>query len=264
MSALAMSRSDLEAVLRARKLDRTLVPVAGTLTQRLPEVLATGVAYVDRHLGGGFPLGQWSEVVGPRSSGRTSLLMALLGSATRRGERVALVDTFDAFDPDSAAAAGVVLDRVLWVRGDGSTSAFPFVANRQNLTDRALDRALKATNLILQAGGFGAIVLDLADAPAVALRRLPPSTWKRLQRVLEGQQAIGLTVGNAPMTRSAGGVSLVLQPVTTGLRVPGQWALSVPSRMFEGLDTELRVQRVQRVSGSEDRPVRLSATARVA
>jgi hypothetical protein len=190
--------------------------------------------------------------------------MALLGSATRRGERVALVDTFDAFDPDSAAAAGVVLDRVLWVRGDGSTSAFPFVANRQNLTDRALDRALKATNLILQAGGFGAIVLDLADAPAVALRRLPPSTWKRLQRVLEGQQAIGLTVGNAPMTRSAGGVSLVLQPVTTGLRVPGQWALSVPSRMFEGLDTELRVQRVQRVSGSEDRPVRLSATARVA
>jgi len=264
MSAAVACRADLEATLRARKLDRTLVPVAGRLSGAAAETMPTGVDAVDRHLGGGFPVGQFSEIVGPRSSGRTSLLLTLFAAATQRGDRVAIVDPFDTFDPESAALAGVALDHVLWVRGEGSTSVFPFLNNRQNVTERALERALKATNLILQAGGFGIVVLDLADAPATALRALPFTTWKRLQRVLDGQQTVGLVLGNTPMSRSAGGVSLVLQPVTTGLRVPGQWALSVPSRVFQGLDTDLRVLRVQRVSGAEDRPVRLSAAARVA
>jgi len=264
MSAAAICRADLEATLRARKLDRTIVSVTGWLSGNAVETMPTGVEAVDRHLGGGFPIGQFSEIVGPRSSGRTSLLLALYAAATQRGERVALIDPFDTFDPESAVIAGVVLDHVLWVRGEGSTSAFPFLSNRQNVTERALDRALKATNLILQAGGFAIVSLDLADAPAVALRALAFTTWKRLQRVLDGQQTVGLVLGNTPMSRSAGGVSLVLQPVTTGLRVPGQWALSMPSRVFQGLDTDLRVLRVQRVSGAEDRSVRLSAAARVA
>lgn len=262
----ATSRAHLESLLQARKLDRTLVPTDGgsRLAWSPPNTVPTGVPAVDAHLGGGLPLGQFSEIVGPRSSGRTSLLTTMCAAATQRGERVALVDTFDAFDPESARAAGVVLERMLWVRGDGSSAAFPFLASRQDAAERAIERALKAVALIVQAGGFGLVALDLADAPAVALRRLPFTTWKRLQRTLDGQSAVGLVLGTVPMCRSAGGVSLVLQPMTNAARVPGQWVLSMPSRVFRGFDTELRVLRVQRVSGVEDTPVRMTATARVA
>jgi hypothetical protein len=256
------SRADLEAALRTRKLDRTLVPVGGRMTVMRPETAPTGVPAVDAQLGGGLPVGQLSEITGPRSSGRTSLLLAVLAAATARDERVALIDTFDAFDPESAAASGVDLPRMLWVRGDGCTPAFPFLASRQNAADRAIDRALKAVTLVFQAGGFGVVVLDLADAPATALRRLPFTTWLRLQRMLEGQQTVGLVVGNTPMCRSAGGVSLVLQPGSAG--TPGRWATSVPSHLFLGLDTDMRVLRVQRVSGAEGDPVRMTADVRVA
>jgi hypothetical protein len=260
----AICRADLEAMLRTRKLDRTLVPVAGPLAGGPLETTPTGVPSLDGQLGGGLPVGHLSEIVGPRSSGRTSLLMALLATATRQGERVAVIDTFDVFDPESAVAAGVDLASVLWVRGDGSTPAFPFMASRQNGTDRAIERALKATNLVLQAGGFGVVVLDLAETPAVALRRIPFPTWKRLQRVLEGQQTVGVVLGNTPMSRSAGGVSIVLEPVASPARVPGQWASSMPSHVFEGFDMDMRVLRVQRVSGREGDLVRMTASALVA
>jgi hypothetical protein len=263
MSAAATCRSDLEALLQRRKLDRTVVSMAGRVSSSCLETASTGLPAVDHQLGGGLPIGHVSEIVGPRSSGRTSLSMAVLAAATRRQERVALIDAFDTFDPESAAATGVVLDHLLWVRGDGSTPAFPFLATRQNGAARALERALKAVNLVLQAGGFGVVALDLADAPAQALREIPFTTWKRLQRVLDGQQTVGLILGNTPMSRSAGGVSLVLEPVTAA-RTAGQWGMSMPSHVFRGFDTEMRVLRVQRVSGREDVPVRVSATAQVA
>ncbi len=85
------------------------------------KVLPTGLALLDERLGGGLPRGQMSEVVGPRSSGRTTVMCAALAAATGRGDLVALVDPLDTFDPASAAACGVTLDRVLWLRGDGTT-----------------------------------------------------------------------------------------------------------------------------------------------
>jgi hypothetical protein len=256
-------RADLEAALRTRKLDRTLVPVGGRLTLSCVETVPTGVAVMDRQLGGGLPVGHMSEIVGPRSSGRTSIMLAILAAATGRDDRVAVIDPFDELDPESAAAAGVDLGRLLWVRGDGCTPAFPFLASRQDGAERALERALKATNLVLQAGGFGCVVLDLADVPAAALRRIPPATWMRLQRVLEGQQTVGLVMGSQPMSRSAGGVSVVLKPAGDA-HVPGLWSSSVPSHLFQGLETEMQVLRVQRVSGIEGYPVRMTAAARVA
>ena len=106
--------------------------------------MATGLNELDQQLGGGLPLGQFSEIVGPRSSGRTSLLMAMLAATTARGELAALVDTFDMFDVESMAAAGVRLDRLLWVRGDTSPSAFPphTSGRRQQGGERAGARAL--------------------------------------------------------------------------------------------------------------------------
>ena len=209
----ATCRADVEALLRARKLDRTLVPVTATSGATVvPETIPTGVPHLDQQLGGGIPVGHFSEIVGPRSSGRTSLLFSLLATLTGRGELVALVDTFDAFDAESAAGAGVRLENLLWVRGDTCTPAFPLMASRQTGADRSIERAVKAANLVLQAGGFSLVALDLADAPVQVLRRIPMNTWMRLQRVIEGQPAAGVVLSSAPLSRSAGGVSLLLQP----------------------------------------------------
>jgi hypothetical protein len=252
----ATCRADVEALLRAKKLDRTLVPVTkGSGIAIVPEAVSTGLPLLDQQLGGGLPMGHFSEVVGPRSSGRTSLLMAMLAATTCRGELAALVDTFDMFDVESMAAAGVRLDRLLWVRGDTSTSAFPpsTAGRRQPGADRAIERALKATNLILQAGGMSLVALDLADAPSQALRRIPMTTWLRLQKVLEGQQAAAVVTGTVTMSRSAGGVSLVLK--RTGA---SDLALGA-----SGIESEVRIQRARLVPGMGV-PVRLTATALVA
>jgi hypothetical protein len=255
----ATCRADVEALLRAKKLDRTLVPVTkGSGISVAIETMMTGLTVLDQQLGGGLPLGHFSEVVGPRSSGRTSLLMAMLAATTGRGELAALVDTFDMFDVESMAAAGVCLDRLLWVRGETSTAAFPpFTAGRrQPGADRAIERALKATNLVLQAGGMSLVALDLADAPMHALRRIPMTTWLRLQKVLEGQQAAAVVTGTVPLSRSAGGVTLEIK---AGAR---DWALGASSQ-FPAIESEVRIQRARLVPGM-GAPVRLTATALVA
>ena len=146
----ATCRADVEALLRARKLDRTLVPVTATSgSVVVADTVSTGLPSLDQQLGGGIPQGHFSEIVGARSTGRTSLAMSLLAAATGRGDLVALIDTFDAFDAASAAAAGVRLDHLLWVRGECCTPAFPLLAARQTGAERALERAVKAMNLVL-------------------------------------------------------------------------------------------------------------------
>src|SRR5580704_15391763 len=81
----------------------------------IPELVRTGVSEVDTATGG-LPRGCLTEIIGPASSGRTTLLVSILAEATARDEVCALVDAEDSFDPTSAAAAGVRLERLLWVR----------------------------------------------------------------------------------------------------------------------------------------------------
>ena len=76
---------------------------------------SSGISALD-HLTGGLPRGCLTEICGAASSGRTSVMLAALAAATRRGEFCALLDASDALDPYSVAAAGVDLDRFLWVR----------------------------------------------------------------------------------------------------------------------------------------------------
>src|SRR5438128_10317205 len=81
------------------------------------ETVSSGIAPIDLLTGaGGLPRGALTEIFGPDSSGRTSLLLSLLAQMTAREEACALVDSTDAFDPLSAEAAGVDLRRLLWVR----------------------------------------------------------------------------------------------------------------------------------------------------
>src|SRR6202142_2497560 len=79
------------------------------------EMISSGIREMDE-LTGGLPRGGLSEICGPASSGRTSVLLSTLVEATRRQEVCALVDTTDALDAVSAAAAGVELERLLWIR----------------------------------------------------------------------------------------------------------------------------------------------------
>src|SRR5437879_13802619 len=115
---MALARADLESLLRARQLDRTLTTSLPPLARRDEAALAPcGLTALDARLGGGFPRGQLSEIAGPRSSGRTSLLLQMLAAATARGELVALVDALDMLGVESAASAGLALARLRWLRG---------------------------------------------------------------------------------------------------------------------------------------------------
>jgi len=206
--ALARSgRHDLEALLRTRQLDRTLTTALPPPEAADADAVApTGAHTLDAQLGGGFPRGQLSEIVGRRSSGRTSLLLRMLAEATSRGELVALVDVLDTFDVASAVAAGVVLDRLLWVRGHAVSN--PGLC--RDLNTRAVEQAVKAFTLILQAGHFGLAAFDVAEAPLDAIRRLPFTTWLRLQRIVEGSRTACVLVGEQSMARSSAGLTLQL------------------------------------------------------
>jgi hypothetical protein len=167
-------------------------------------VAPTGAAALDTALHGGLPRGQLSEIVGPPSSGRTSLLLHMLAAATARGELVALVDALDRFDVASGAAAGIDVDRLLWIRGRVAASPGPC----REANHRALEQAVQALALVLQAGAFGLVVFDIADAPPQALRRLPFTTWLRVQRMVEGGQTACVLVGTEHLARSPAGLTL--------------------------------------------------------
>src|SRR6188474_1928270 len=195
MANQALAR--LETALRERKLDRTLTTALPAWERRDDSAaIATGVAALDACLRGGFPRGQLSEIVGPSSSGRTAIVLQTIAASTRRGEIAALIDTFDRLDVASAAAAAIDLERLLWIRGEAAGGP-----------DAAVNRALKAVNLVLQAGGFGCVVLDLADVSPVALQRIPFTTWLRVQRIIEGRDTACVLIAAQPLARSAGGLT---------------------------------------------------------
>lgn len=217
MAVPAAAREHLETLLRARQLDRTLTTALPCLDPADDRVCAPlGIATLDRQLGGGLVRGHVSEVAGPRSAGRAALVVAALAAAAARGEAVALVDPLDQFDPPSAAAAGLDLSRLLWVRGAPAPLEPPPGAARVSLPREVSDghvrveRALKAVSLVLQAGNFGIVALDLAEVPAAVLRRVPFTTWLRLQRGIEGSQTVGLLATSEPIARSTHGATIAL------------------------------------------------------
>src|SRR5712692_9697474 len=185
----------------------------------------------------------------------------MMAAAAARGEILALVDALDRFDVASAEAAGVDLNRLLWIRGH--VVANPGLCRDTN--QRALEQAVKALTLVLQAGNVGLVAFDVADAPPGAIRRLPFTTWLRLQRMVEGSQTVCLLVGPEPMARSSAGLTLQLgvrsvasdcswgapRTVDKGTRFRG--------RLFDGLTVEARIIRA-RARANENICVSLSTT----
>jgi hypothetical protein len=245
----------LETALRERKLDRTLTTALPPLERSDPAAfIPFDIAAMDAVLRGGLPRGQVSELAGPNSSGRTTLLLQLLAAATHRSEIVALVDTCDRLDVASASAAGIDLDRLLWIRGDSSGLA---LSERSESQGRVVDRALKALNLVLQAGGFGVVVLDLADVPLRVLKSLPFTTWLRVQRVVEGSDTACLLVGPEPLARSAGGITVMCTGQSTWSAAPAH--ASAKAVRFTGLETRIRVVSPRRRVDGDARVVAVAS-----
>jgi recombination protein RecA len=173
-----------------------------------PEVLATPIPEIE------IPRGCLTEIVGPASSGRTTLLHSVLAAATGRGETCALVDTDDAFDPATAAAGGVRLENVLWVRCAKSAEA-----------------ALKAADLLIQGGGFGVVAMDLGDTAPVTASRISLTSWFRLRRAVENTPTVFLALARQPNARTC--ASLTIECARESV----VWSGRRPGRLFRGIES---------------------------
>jgi hypothetical protein len=214
-----------------RRFPAALSPVPRTIR----ETACTGITEVDRLLNGGLPVGAISEITGPVSSGRTSLSLAFLAARTQEDRVCAWVDAHDAFDAESAAANGVALRQLLWVRcqrrSPGSAAqrqasidrppnpgpeANAFTRPNSSRLDYAhLDQALRATDLLLQAGGFASIVLDLGSTAPEQGAKIPLATWFRFRQAADRTRCSLLVLAQKPLAQSSAAMVLACAPFAT-------------------------------------------------
>ena len=188
----AFSKAEIESEITSR------FGSAFKLHEKRPaEVISTGIPQIDSFTLGGLPRGAITEVFGPASSGRTSFMLSALAHATNHEEVCALVDTNNAFDPKSAARAEINCERLLWIR----------CANN-------LEHAFKATDLLLQGGGFGLVMLDLGDVPAKSAKRIISSWWYRFRRTLEATPTALVVIAEESCVRSCATLALELRGET--------------------------------------------------
>ena len=310
--------------------DDRLANLSGVTRASLLEVrpavatVATGITALDA-LTSGIPRGALTEIYGPASSGRSSVQLALLAEMTRRQEVCAIVDVSDSFDPHSAAASGVDLERVLWIRcasteyrvpSTESSTQYPVPGTQKNarsldspsprklgpgslgMTDgcfnsqlgtrysvlhssespcfrggsnsklgthnsqqrnerhqlfRALEQALKVTDLLLQSGGFGLIAVDMGDIPPQIARRVPLTSWFRFRRAVENTPTILLVMEQEPYAKTCASLVLKMCSQSAALRDRVATAeLPTHARLLRGLGVTAEVVR----SRTERKPPR--------
>src|SRR3569623_2731113 len=180
--------------------------------------LSTGVTALDAQLGGGWPAASLAELCGRRAAGRTSILNATRAAAFAREQAVALIDTAGAFDPRSAQAAGVALNRLLWIR-----------LGRTESTTRL---GLQAADILIAAGGFGLVVLDFGEQTT----RAPTAAWLRLRHTAERQGTTALVVA---LARAAGATA----PTAVVLRGARPRFVAAGGRLLAALEPRVAVER---------------------
>ena len=158
------------------------------------ELIRSGIPEIDSFTLGGLPRGAITEVFGSASSGRTSFMFSALAHATNHEEVCAVVDTNNSFDPKSATRAGINCERLLWIRCNNN-----------------LEHAFKATDLLLQGGGFGLVLLDLGDVPANSAKRIISSWWYRFRRTLEPTPTALVVIAEDSCVRSCAALALELR-----------------------------------------------------
>lgn len=242
-----------------------------------PEMVSSGIAQLDV-MTGGLPRGCLTEICGGASSGKTSVLLSAIAAATRHGETCALIDASDSFDPASGQAAGINFQKLLWVRCGGKAphavrqktyekySKEKSLQNDKNSTahdarrttcnavnkssERRLEQVLKSADLILQSGGFGLIVLDLAGISEKFVRRIPLASWFRFQRAVEHTKSVLLVITETSCAQTCATLSLHIWKQTSLIQRPGKPAhTELLDRMqIEAEVTRLRLERKPAVS----------------
>lgn len=162
----------------------------------------------------GLSRGSIAEICGRRSSGRTSVYIHVLAQATANGEFCAVIDAGDSFHPASAHAAGIDLERLVWVR-----------------SRRKPKHAIRAADLIVHAGGFGVVVLDLCEISLRLLHRIPLSYWYRFRHAVEHTPSILLVCARSPQAKSCSSVVLDLQSKRF------EWSGKPPFELVRGVNT---------------------------
>jgi hypothetical protein len=163
-----MNTGGASGIIQLRRLLTERFPRARTWAENAPpktqSFLPTGLPQLDALLQGGWLKGAITEVAshGP-GTGSALLLRALLRQTHRAGRWMGLIDGRDSFD--LAGLEAPVLSRLFWVRC------------------QTAEEALKAADFLLRDRNFPLIALDLKMNPAAQLRKIPGTTWYRLQRI---------------------------------------------------------------------------------
>ena len=210
MPKLSMSASkvvDLRKLLAARFPHPSLPPAT---------ILPTGVEFLDQIAGGGLPKSAIIELISPRASaGSASLIHTLLRSAQRDRHFIALIDGSDSFDPSSSDNSA--LQHLLWIR-----------------CRQAFD-AVKAADFLLRDGNFPLVIVDLILNAADELRKIPQTSWYRLQRLAEAVPSACLVINRQSLVSSAQ-LKIVLE---------NSWTLPDLEKQNAISNLRFRVQRSQ-------------------
>jgi hypothetical protein len=226
MGSAAAIRIEVESKLAQR------VPAALTLKiKQAPEVFPTGIADVDAMLGGGIPRSSITELSGAASTGKTSFALSVLAEVTQLGNACAWVDVTDTLSPESAAAAGVELRQLLWLRMSAE--------RKQNRAESRMNQALAATDRLLQTGGFGVIVLDMSDVvPQQLNKMISLATWYRFRLAAEHARSALIVLSQAPCAGSCAALSLRCEP-----SLPLPFSEHGETPLFEGQRYQLARER---------------------
>jgi hypothetical protein len=200
--------------------------------------LSSNLTPLNHLLDGGIPRGRISEITGRMSSGKTSLAASFIAAATQRGETIAVVDLEGAFDPPAMAAAGVDLNRVLWAMASQAAKS------RGAALAHPLGAAWKAAELILEAGGFGLLVVDFG----LCVRSIPQSSALRIARLAERSGTSVLILAPYRMCGTFAALSLALSRASTLFARP----IGAAPALFDGFGIEAVVTR-NKLGGSGGR-----------
>jgi recombination protein RecA len=196
-----------------------------------PQLISSGVRQLDHICAGGLTRGGLTEICGPKCSGRTSVLLSVLTQGTYEGHCCALIDVTDNFDPIAAQKAGVVLQKLLWVRCSKTRTMY-----------QQIEQALKAADLLIQAGGFGMIALDFGDVDAKIVRRIPLTSWFRFRRGVENTTTALLVLEEEPSARTCASLVLKLRQEKPIWAQTGSADLS-HNKLLNGLEVHGEVAR---------------------
>lgn len=162
----------------------------------------------------GLQRGILAEITGTESSGKTAISLYILAESICKGETCAYIDLKNQLDLKTFPLRGVTLSQLSWIRCHGNT-----------------EHAIRCTDLILHAGGFGIVLLDLCGASSQDLNHIPLSYWFRFRRAIENTPTILLICSEHPQARSCSRYSFEVKPRKF------HWTGDAPFALLDGLET---------------------------